>query len=257
MPQKILAGRADDPLLGGDLVRLKVDQVVLCRSPYRAVAEAERIGMKKAAVEVAVVYDTHCVVVAEDSFLIREGLRSALSYGMLVARPGIGFPAAVHLERFAAPARLAITDDPRMAAVGGAGMLTLVASPAQIEAALGTAFGLDRELIRDETYFVAEGARIVGAADRAATKVIGGDPQHGRQSEFRGPPGCFRCPNGRSSAALRRSWARPARSSSATKRRRSTCAISGVRRRTAPSYPTRARPATTSSRSTCRRSIRW
>src|SRR5258705_10128555 len=33
----------------------------------------------------------------------------------------------------------------------------------QIEAALGTAFGLDRELIRDETYFVAEAANeIVG-----------------------------------------------------------------------------------------------
>src|ERR1051325_514930 len=44
MPQKILAGRADDPLLGGDLVRLKVDQVVLCRGPYPAVAEAERLG---------------------------------------------------------------------------------------------------------------------------------------------------------------------------------------------------------------------
>ena len=46
MPQKILAGRADDPLLGGDLVHLKVDQVVLSREPHLAVAEAERLGMK-------------------------------------------------------------------------------------------------------------------------------------------------------------------------------------------------------------------
>jgi aconitate hydratase len=136
MPQKILAGRADDPLLGGDLVHLKVDQVVLSREPHLAVAEAERIGMKKAAVEVAVIYDTHCVSAAGDTEPL--GLRSALSYGMLVARPGIGFPAAVHLERFAAPARLAITDDPRMAAVGGAGMLTIVASPAQIGEVLAT-----------------------------------------------------------------------------------------------------------------------
>ena len=136
MPQKILAGRADDPLLGGELVHLKVDQVVLSREPNRAVAEAERQGMKKASVEVALIYDTHCVSVAGD----REntGLRNALGYGMLVARPGIGFPAAVHLERFAAPARLAITDDPRLAAVGGAGMLTLVMSPSQIGEALAT-----------------------------------------------------------------------------------------------------------------------
>jgi len=136
MPQKILAGRADDPLLGGDLVHLKVDQVVLSREPDRAVAEAERLGMKKAAVEVAVIYDTHCVSSADGEDT--SGLRSALGYGILVARPGIGFPAAVHLERFAAPARLAITDDPRIAAVGGAGMLPLVVSPSQIGEALTT-----------------------------------------------------------------------------------------------------------------------
>jgi GNAT superfamily N-acetyltransferase len=36
-------------------------------------------------------------------------------------------------------------------------------SPAQMEAALGTVFGVDRQLIRDSTYFVAEaGGRIVG-----------------------------------------------------------------------------------------------
>jgi aconitate hydratase len=141
MPQKILAGRADDPLLGGDLVHLKVDQVVLSREPHLAVAEAERLGMKKASVEVAVAYDTHCVSAAADPET--PGLRSALNYGMLVARPGIGFPAAVHLERFAAPARLAITDDPRLAAVGGAGMLTIVASPSQIGEVLATgAFSL-------------------------------------------------------------------------------------------------------------------
>lgn len=36
-------------------------------------------------------------------------------------------------------------------------------SPAQMEAALGTVFGVDRQLIRDGTYFVAEhNARIVG-----------------------------------------------------------------------------------------------
>src|SRR5690606_25255839 len=62
--------------------------------------------------------------------------RAALQYGMLVARPGIGFPAAVHLERFGSPARLALTDEPRLASVGGAGMLTLTVSPAQLGEAL-------------------------------------------------------------------------------------------------------------------------
>ncbi|HEX4476747.1 MAG TPA: aconitase family protein [Polyangiaceae bacterium] len=130
MPQKILAGRADDPLLGGDLVQLKVDQVILAREPHRAIFEAERLGMKRAVVELALAYDTECVTIADAPE--PPPLRNALQYGVLVARPGIGFPAAVHLERFAAPARLAVTDDPRMAAVGGAGMLTLVVAPSQI-----------------------------------------------------------------------------------------------------------------------------
>src|SRR5258706_16213771 len=90
MPQKILAGRADDPLLSGDLVRLKVDQVILSRDPGRAIVEAERLGMKKCAVEVALAYDTRCVTLASD--LESGAFRSALSYGVLVARPGIGFP---------------------------------------------------------------------------------------------------------------------------------------------------------------------
>jgi aconitate hydratase len=57
---------------------------------------------------------------------------------MLVARPGIGFPAAVHLERFGSPARLTVTDEPRLSAVGGAGMLSLVVPPAQLAEALAT-----------------------------------------------------------------------------------------------------------------------
>ena len=58
--------------------------------------------------------------------------------GVLVARPGIGFPAPVHIERFAAPARLALTDDPRLAPVGGVGMLCLVVSPTQLAEAMTT-----------------------------------------------------------------------------------------------------------------------
>jgi aconitate hydratase len=136
MPQKILAGRADDPTLGRDLVRLKVDQVILSRDPSKGLAEAKRLGLKKAAVEVAIAYETECVTIHHQSPPGDAVPREVLQTGVLIARPGIGFPSAVHLERFAAPARLAITDDPRFAAVGGAGMLTLVASPAQLGEAL-------------------------------------------------------------------------------------------------------------------------
>jgi N-acetylglutamate synthase-like GNAT family acetyltransferase len=59
----------------------------------------------------------------------------------------------------------------------------------QVEAALGGAFGVDSELIRDETYFVAEvDGRIVGCGgwSRRAT-LYGGDAQAGRQSTVLDP----------------------------------------------------------------------
>jgi aconitate hydratase len=138
MTQKILAGRADEPELSGPLVRVKVDQVVLAREPNRTLAESLAQGLRKCAVETAVAYDTRCIT--DDDGGERTApdrvSRGALATGLLIARPGIGFPAAVHLERFGSPARLAVTDDPRLASVGGAGMLTLVASPAQLAEAL-------------------------------------------------------------------------------------------------------------------------
>ncbi len=138
MTQKILAGRADDAELKGDLVRVKVDQVILASEPNRALGEALRLGMKRAAPEVAVAYDTRCVTgLTEPTLASPERVsREVLQQGVLVARPGIGFPAAVHLERFGSPARLALTDEPRLASVGGVGMLTLVASPGQLAEAL-------------------------------------------------------------------------------------------------------------------------
>ncbi|AUX23155.1 3-isopropylmalate dehydratase large subunit [Sorangium cellulosum] len=143
MPQKILAGRATDPQLRGDLVQVKVDQVILSRAPSRALAEAIATGMKKTPVEVAVAYDGTCVADASSLRDIDEGSPHSVSpefpsYNIPIARPGIGFPAPVHLERFAAPARLALTDDPRLATVGGIGMLALVVSPSQLGQALAT-----------------------------------------------------------------------------------------------------------------------
>lgn len=137
MPQKILAGRADDPMLGADLVTAKVDQVILSKEPARALELAIRAGLKKTSIEVAVAYDTHCVTNSNSDLASeQQAAATALQHGVLVCRAGIGFPAGVHLERFAAPARLAVTDEPRLASVGGGGMLTLVLGPAQLAEAL-------------------------------------------------------------------------------------------------------------------------
>lgn len=135
MAQKILAGRAADPRLEGEQVTVKVDQVALVRAPHRALAEAREAGLKKSPVEVGVVYDGLCVGGPGDppaSLLAAEAARA----GLVTARAGIGFPAPVHLERFASPARLCVTDDARLAGVGGIGMLALVVSPGQLAQAL-------------------------------------------------------------------------------------------------------------------------
>ena len=138
MAQKILAGRCADPMLAGTQVSVKVDQIVLSRSPLRAIAEAREAGLKKTSAEVAMVYDTQCVGAA--SRPAAEDLHAAtpelLGHGIVLARPGVGFPAPVHLERFASPARLCVTDDPRLASVGGIGMLTIVVSPGMLGQAL-------------------------------------------------------------------------------------------------------------------------
>jgi GNAT superfamily N-acetyltransferase len=60
---------------------------------------------------------------------------------------------------------------------------------AQVEAALGGAFGVDSELIRDGTYFVAEadgGIVACGGWSRRATR-FGSDRQPGRQSSVLDP----------------------------------------------------------------------
>jgi aconitate hydratase len=140
MPQKILAGRSDDPRLDEDIVRVRVDQVILAREPNDILRDAAEWGLKKTSVETAVAYDTRCVTTGNadelDSATPQQVARHALGRGIVIARAGIGFPAAVHLERFAAPGRLAITDDPRLISMGGASMLTLLGSRSQIAGAL-------------------------------------------------------------------------------------------------------------------------
>jgi N-acetylglutamate synthase-like GNAT family acetyltransferase len=60
---------------------------------------------------------------------------------------------------------------------------------AQIEAAIGTAWGVDRELIRDGTYFVVEsdGAIVACGGWSKRRTLFGGDAQPGRQSEVLDP----------------------------------------------------------------------
>ncbi len=136
MAQKILAGRCSDPTLSGEFVQAKVDQIVLARAPVRAFVEALHAGLKKTNVEVAIAYDGRCVTDTRGADAERAAPSEMLSHGVLVARPGVGYPAPVHLERFASPARLCITDEPRLAGVGGVGMLSIVVSPAQLGQAL-------------------------------------------------------------------------------------------------------------------------
>jgi N-acetylglutamate synthase-like GNAT family acetyltransferase len=74
---------------------------------------------------------------------------------------------------------------------------------AQVEAALGSAFGVDSELIRDGTYFVAEAdGRIVGCGgwSRRAT-LFGSDAQPGRRPDLLDPE--------RDSARIRAFFVRP------------------------------------------------
>jgi aconitate hydratase len=144
MAQKVLAARSSAPspvIDGGEMMDVSVDQIVLARAPMRAFGEALRAGLKKTPTEVAVAYDGRCVTgrrgpsstngaspAPDDgsSDDARAASAEMRSHGMLVARAGVGFPGPVHLERFASPARLCVTDEPRLAGVGGIGMLTLV-----------------------------------------------------------------------------------------------------------------------------------
>jgi aconitate hydratase len=141
MAQKILAGRCADPTLSGDVVLVKVDQIVLARAPLRAIAEAREAGLKKTSAEVAIIYDAHAVTGSSPASRVHsEEMQAAasevLAHGVVIGRPGVGFPAPVHLERFASPARLCVTDEPRLASVGGIGMLTIVVSPGMLGQAL-------------------------------------------------------------------------------------------------------------------------
>jgi aconitate hydratase len=151
MTQKVLAGRAAEQGPPGDLVLVKADQIVLARAPLRAFREAIGAGLKRALAEIAIAYDGTCVTDAADDaplpsngssrharMTLAAATADMLARGLVVARPGVGYPSSVHLERFASPARLCVTDEARLAGTGGAGMLSLVVPPGQLGQALAT-----------------------------------------------------------------------------------------------------------------------
>ncbi|HEX9305214.1 MAG TPA: GNAT family N-acetyltransferase [Thermoanaerobaculia bacterium] len=77
----------------------------------------------------------------------------------------------------------------RLIAASARGLSLPDYTPAQVEAALGSAFGVDSELIRDGTYFVAEADGCIvgcGGWSRRAT-LFGSDAQPGRRSELLDP----------------------------------------------------------------------
>jgi aconitate hydratase len=136
MAQKILATRSSDAALRADFADVHVDQIVLARAPGRVHAEAVASGLKKTGAEVAIAYDGRCVGAAGGAGRDPAPPDAMLAHGVLLGRAGVGFPAPVHLERFASPARLCVTDEPRLAGVGGVGMLTLVVPTAALAQAL-------------------------------------------------------------------------------------------------------------------------
>lgn len=89
--------------------------------------------------------------------------------------------------------RLATFDDIELLKLLIADSVRVLQSPdytvAQREAALGTVFGVDRQLIRDQTYFVAEAGGVIlgcGGWSRRRT-LFGSDSRGGREDAFLDP----------------------------------------------------------------------
>jgi aconitate hydratase len=132
MAEKIFATHSREVAQSGDFAVVDVDQVVLASNTPRVLSDAASLGLGKVAAELAVAYDSRCV----DGEGTPLPERAGQAQGLLVGRSGVGFPAPVHLERFAGPSKLCVTDEPRLAGVGGAGMLTFVMPPAALAQAL-------------------------------------------------------------------------------------------------------------------------
>ena len=91
------------------------------------------------------------------------------------------------------PLRLATLDDvaaiERLVALSARGLCGEYYTAAQVEAAIGGAWGCDTELVRDATYFVAEadGELVACGGWGKRRTLFGGDAQPGRVSELLDP----------------------------------------------------------------------
>jgi len=121
----------------------RVDQLVLARAPREALAGAQAAGVRESAVEISIAYPPQCISWGGATHPgelepAGDGAGRSSPTGFLVAQPGAGYAPHVHLERFAAPGRLAVVDDPRLAVLGAMGMLTLVAQDDSLASVLNS-----------------------------------------------------------------------------------------------------------------------
>ena len=140
--QKILGPRQRGTAQPNDPVILAVDQIAISQGVNGALADAKLRGLgtgttsasKRTPVELAVAYDQRGA--RRSAQALAATTRDALAHGLVVSRAGMGFAAPVHLERFASPVRLCVSDSPSLAAMGGISMLSLTVSAADLGVAL-------------------------------------------------------------------------------------------------------------------------
>lgn len=122
----------------GESVVVPLDQVALTAADSTRLMGDLSAFERSTKLDLVVTYDAHAVRVGDGPFLDVTTQAHLRRLGIVRGRPGIGFPAAVHLERFAAPGRVLVTDDPRMSLLGGLGVLVLVTTAEEAVQAIAT-----------------------------------------------------------------------------------------------------------------------
>ncbi|HTZ17284.1 MAG TPA: aconitate hydratase [Dissulfurispiraceae bacterium] len=127
--QKIFeAHRVYGELVPGSQIGLKVDQVLTQDATGTMTwLEFEAIGIERVQVETAVSYVDHNMLQsnfmnADDHQFLRT---AAAKFGAWFSKPGNGICHQVHLERFAAPGKIALGTDSHTPTGGGIGMISI------------------------------------------------------------------------------------------------------------------------------------
>ncbi|HMK55368.1 MAG TPA: aconitate hydratase [Dissulfurispiraceae bacterium] len=120
--------RVSGDLTPGSQIALKVDQVLTQDATGTMTwLEFEAIGIDRVQVETAVSYVDHNMLQsnfmnADDHQFLRT---AAAKFGAWFSKPGNGICHQVHLERFAAPAKIALGTDSHTPTGGGMGMISI------------------------------------------------------------------------------------------------------------------------------------